>query len=100
MEPFRPVLWKKMEKLAMRTKGKEERMIIFDGQEYENDAEVWDLGSFVCTDSDGDIRHYEGLAADAPAKLPHYVETGSSALCLDTGDYWKFHKPTDTWYQI
>lgn len=75
-------------------------MIIFDGQEYEDGEDVWDLGSFVCTDSDGDIRHYEGLAADAPAKLPHYVETGSSALCLDTGDFWKFHKPSNTWYQL
>ena len=84
----------------MQTRGKEERMIVFDGQEYEDGEDVWDLGSFVCTDSDGDIRHYEGLAADAPAKLPHYVETGSSALCLDTGDFWKFHKPSDAWYQL
>lgn len=76
------------------------KTIIFDGQTYENEDEIPDLGSFVCTDADGNIRHYEGLSSDAPNKLPHYVETGSSALCLDTGEYWKYLKSTDTWYQL
>lgn len=77
-----------------------EKIIISDGQVYEDESEVWDLGSFVCVEADGNIRHYEGLSMDAPSKLPHYVSTGSSALCLDTGDYWKFLESTDTWYQI
>lgn len=76
------------------------KAIIFDGQKYDDESEIWDLGSFVCVDVDGNRRHYEGLSVDAPAKLPHYVDSGSSALCLDTGDYWKFLKSTDTWYQL
>lgn len=78
----------------------ESKMIVVDGQTYDDESEVWDLGSFVCVDADGNIRHYEGLSMDAPTKLPHYVETGSSALCLDTGDYWKYLKSNDTWYQL
>lgn len=74
--------------------------IIVDGQCYEQGEEIWDLGSFVCVEKDGLIRHYDGLSVDAPAKLPHYVATGSSALCLDTGDYYKFHKQSDTWYKL
>lgn len=75
-------------------------MIIYDGQQYEDDQAIWDLGSFSCVDSDGNIRHYEGLSKDAPTKLPHYVDAGSSALCLDTGDVWKYHKKTDQWYML
>lgn len=74
--------------------------ICVDGQYYDNEKDCWDLGSFVCVKIDGVTRHYDGLSKDAPDKLPHYVETGSSALCLDTGDYYKFHKATDTWYLL
>ena len=47
------------------------------------------------------IRNYEGLSADID-KLPHYenLSTGSSALCIDTGDWYKYEKSTDTWYKI
>lgn len=38
---------------------------------------------FACVDVRGNIRSYEGLSSDI-SKLPHYVGTGSSALCLDT----------------
>lgn len=79
---------------------KAESCCVIDGQRYEAGEEIWDLGSFVCVDSDGHVRHYDGLSTDAPTKLPHYVETGSSALCLDTGEYYKFHKKTDTWYKL
>lgn len=72
---------------------------VIDGQVYKKGEEIWDLGSFVATDVDGNIRSYEGLSKDI-SKLPHYVETGSSALCLDTGDYYKYHKETDTWYLL
>lgn len=73
---------------------------IVDGQTYRDGEEIWDLGSLVCTSTDpGGIRHYEGLAKDKD-KLPHYVETGSSCLMLDTGDYYKYEKTTDTWYLI
>ena len=74
--------------------------ICVDGQYYCTKDEAWDLGSFVCVKVDGLIRHYDGMSADAPSKLPHYVATGSSALCLDTGEYYKFHAGTDTWYKL
>lgn len=74
-------------------------MITYDGQVYDSQDEVWDLGSFVATSVKGKIRNYEGLSKDV-GKLPHYVATGSSALCLDTGDYYKYEKSTDTWYMI
>lgn len=54
---------------------------------------------FCLCDVRGNIRSYEGLSSDI-SKLPHYVGTGSSALCLDTGDYYKFHKETDQWYKL
>lgn len=78
---------------------KADKNMIVDGMLYKPGDEIWDLGSFVATDSTGMMRSYEGLSKDV-SKLPHYVETGSSALCLDTGDYYKFHKQTDTWYKL
>lgn len=78
---------------------KAETNTVIDGQYYKQGDEIWDLGSFEATDADGNKRSYEGLSVDV-AKLPHYVETGSSALCLDTGDYYKFHKPSDAWYKL
>lgn len=76
-------------------------VIIVDGQQYSDGETPHDLGSFVCTGTaeNDKIRYYEGLSKDVD-KLPHYVETGSSALCLDTGDYYKYCKETDTWYQL
>ena len=72
---------------------------IIDGQTYKPGDEIWDLGSLVCTKGDGDIRHYEGLSKDFD-KLPHYVQTGSSCLMSDTGQYYKYEKTTDTWYEL
>lgn len=74
--------------------------IYVDGRGYESEEQIWDLGSFSCVSVEGLIRHYDGLSKDAPDKLPHYVATGSSALCLDTGDYYKFHAKSDTWYKL
>lgn len=78
---------------------KADKNMIVDGVLYKPGDEIWDLGSFVATDATGMMRNYEGLSKDV-SKLPHYVETGSSALCLDTGDYYKYHKQTDTWYKL
>lgn len=80
---------------------------IFDGQTYYPGQSLPDLGSWVCTNvktndnNEFNIRNYEGLSADI-SKLPHYenLGTGSSALCLDTGDFYKYEKSTDTWYKI
>lgn len=79
---------------------KAETLTKVDGQTYKPGEEIWDLGSFVATSVQGEIRNYEGLSKDAPAKLPLYVETGSSAFCVDTGDYYKFEKSTKTWYKL
>ena len=78
-----------------------DRNIVYDGQNYKIGDEIWDLGSFECCDVDGSKRHYLGLSADAPANLPKYdnLGTGSSARCLDTGDYYEYHVHTKTWYQ-
>lgn len=81
---------------------------IFDGQIYNPGDSLPDLGSWICTsvDKNGNgeliIRNYEGLYADV-GKLPKYetgLGTGSSALCLDTGDFYKYEQSTKTWYQI
>lgn len=77
---------------------KADRPMIVDGVEYNKGDEIWDLGSFVAVEARGMMRSYEGLSKDAPGKLPHYVSSGSSAFCLDTGDMYKFHKQTDKWY--
>lgn len=76
-----------------------QNVTIIDGQTYYPGDDLPDLGGWEATSADGNIRHYEGLSKDV-SKLPHYVSTGSSALCLDTGDYYKFHKPSDTWYKL
>lgn len=76
-----------------------DKIIVQDGQTYNPGDEVPDMGSWVAVEAKGNIRHYEGIATDF-SKLPHYVDTGSSALSLDTSQVWKFHKPTDTWYEL
>lgn len=76
-----------------------ENITIVDGQRYRPGDEIWDLGTFVATSTKGKIRNYEGLSKDID-KLPHYVDTGSSAFCFDTGDFYKYLRATDTWYKI
>ncbi len=77
-------------------------MKVVDGQQYQDDEQVWDLGSFECIDKqDTNQRNYEGLSVDAPGKLPKYdnLEAGSTALCIDNGDFYKYHAKTKTWYK-
>lgn len=78
---------------------KAETIMTVDGQTYRPGDEIWDLGSFVCVSANGNQRDYEGLSVDI-SKLPHYVDSGSSALCLDTAELYEYHKPTDTWYKL
>lgn len=75
--------------------------IYFDGMTYDSESDVPNLGSWVCVGVDGDTmrRNYQGLSADLD-KLPHYIKTGSSALCLDTSDCYIFCEADDTWHQI
>lgn len=77
-------------------------MKVVDGQIYEDDVPVHDLGSFECVSKEGvNQRNYEGLSTDVD-KLPKYddLEAGSTALCLDTGDFYKYHAKTKTWYKM
>lgn len=79
--------------------------ILIDGIFYNSKEEAPDMGSLVAVEVDKDnkmIRQYEGLLSDF-SKLPHYVDTGSSALLYDeTGNtkVYKFNKSTDTWYEL
>lgn len=78
------------------------QMKLVDGQIYEDHEQVHDLGSFECVSVDGkNQRNYEGLSVDA-TKLPKYddLEAGSTAFCLDTGDFYKYHAKTKTWYKV
>ena len=71
----------------------------FDGQWYKPGDEIWDLGSFSSVPpTQGNVRHYQGLSKDI-SKLPHYVENGSTAFCVDTGDIYFYLKSTDSWYK-
>lgn len=78
---------------------KQKTQLFFDGIKYNPGDELPDLGSWVCTGAKGMVRDYEGLSKDI-LKLPHYVQSGSSALCLDTSELYEYHKPTDTWYKL
>ena len=73
-----------------------------DGQACKDGEEIWDLGSLVCTTVPlRGVRKYEGLSKDVD-KLPHYkdLSTGSSCLMVDTGEFYKYEKSTDTWYKL
>lgn len=78
-----------------------DNIMVVDGHWYEPGQEVPDLGSFVALPGSDKIRNYEGMSADV-GKLPRYedLETGSSALCVDTGQLYKYEKTTKTWYEL
>ena len=79
-----------------------DKTTVIDGQTYKSGDELPDLGSLVCVSSDGNMRDYEGLLSDV-SKLPHYVESGSSALLYDgqgNTEVYEFQKPTNTWYKL
>lgn len=73
--------------------------IVIDGHVYHKNEELPELGSLVCVEAEGGKRSYQGLSADAD-KLPTYddLDTGSSAMMLDTGDFYFYHAPTKQWY--
>lgn len=72
---------------------------LYDGQIYQKGEEIWDLGSFVATKANGNQRYYKGLSKDV-GKLPNYVETGSTALCIDNGEKYMYEKSTGKWYLL
>ena len=75
------------------------KRIEHDGQYYNEGETIWDLGSFECVGTEGNKRYYEGFSTDAPAKLPKYDDlgAGSTATCLDNGDFYKYHAKTKEW---
>lgn len=71
-------------------------MVTVDGQLY-NEGEEPDLGSWQCTSHNGNCRDYMGLSKDV-SKLPKdYIATGSTAMCIDTGDFYIYDATTKTW---
>lgn len=76
------------------------KKITYDGQTYTDESQIPDLGSLVCTDTNGNIRKYEGKYADR-SKLPKYdnLGTGSSAFLSDNGSFvlMKYYADTKTW---
>lgn len=72
---------------------------VVDGHIFYPGQEIIDLGSLECTEAEGGKRSYQGLSADV-SKLPTYddLDTGSSAMMLDTGDFYFYHAPTKQWY--
>ena len=73
-------------------------MVVYDGQTYESQDQVPDLGSWECVDVEGTKRKYYGLSHDVD-KLPKYdnLGTGYCALCVDTQAMYVYHAPTKTW---
>ena len=79
----------------------DKKIIEYDGQYYEEGQPLPDLGSWECVDGqDRNQRNYQGLSIDVD-KLPTYddLEAGSTAYCVDTGEYYIYHAKTKTWYQ-
>lgn len=79
--------------------------IIVDGQSYKSYDEIPDFGSIVCVAADEETpnrRCYEGLLSDVD-KLPHYVDSGSSALLYDGAgntEVYHFLKEEDQWFKL
>ena len=69
-----------------------------DGIWYKDMSDAPDLGSIRCVRNTGMIRHYYGLSADV-AKLPDYVDTGSTCFFADTGELYVYEKMSNTWYK-
>lgn len=70
---------------------------IYDGQIYQAGEEIPDLGSWDCVSVQGGKRFYHGLSQDVE-KLPTYVGGGCVAVCVDTGEVYRFHEVTKKWY--
>jgi hypothetical protein len=84
-------------------------MIIQDGQRYNDNESVLDIGSWVAykVSEKGNVREYVGLSIDVP-KLPKYKYTergealggGSTAICCDTSDVYIYNPSDDSWKQL
>lgn len=73
--------------------------IIIDGQTYRKGDIIHDLGGWDCIDIDGSKRYYWGKSSEVD-KLPQYVASGSTALCVDTGELYGFYAPDSKWFLL
>lgn len=73
--------------------------IIIDGQTYRKGDVIHDLGGWDCIDTDGSKRYYWGKSSEVD-KLPHYVASGSTALCVDNGELYGFYAPGNKWFLL
>lgn len=78
-------------------------MVKFDGIWYDSPSEFPNLGSLNCVEAHGPlemIRSYRGLQADF-SKLPKYpqLQTGSTFLAADTGNFYTYVASDKTWHQ-
>lgn len=64
-----------------------------DGMKYENENDIPDIGGFECVKVEpNNLRTYYGKSAGVENFLANvnYAGNGSTALCVDTGDYYIF----------
>lgn len=80
--------------------------VVFDGQTYENENDILDMGSIQCVEVRGNQRDYQGFVQDS-RKLPKYDDlgTGSNATLFDPNGtestiIGKYDAPTKTWYNL
>lgn len=80
--------------------------VVFDGQTYENESEIPDMGSIQCVEVRGNQRDYQGFTADK-LKLPKYATlgTGSTATLIDPSGVestiiGKYDAPTKQWLNM
>ena len=80
--------------------------VVFDGQTYENENDIPDMGSIQCVEVRGNQRDYQGFVQDSQ-KLPKYDDlgTGSSATLIDPNGtestiIGKYDAPTKNWYNL
>ena len=80
--------------------------VVFDGQTYENENDIPDMGSIQCVEVRGNQRDYQGFVQDSQ-KLPKYDDlgTGSNAALIDPNGtestiIGKYDALTKTWYNL
>lgn len=83
-----------------------DRNTVVDGHYYEKGEEIWDLGSLIATEVNGNQRSYLGFLEDSE-KLPKYDDlgSGSTAILVDPSGnketvVLSYHSKTKTWYKL
>ena len=78
-------------------------MIFFELSKTGGSRRIWqdgtDLGSIESTGSTDNKWNFQLLNADV-SKLPTGITAGSTALVLDTGDFYIYHHESAQWKQL